>query len=951
LETDAYGTALRYSGAGKAGGSQKAGAPDYRRFTGIERKVLREFLSYTAGVARSFYIGIESYLTKEDNGTPTDAVRDPGERLLTLALAAGVLKNSAGSPLKEAAGNFSCALRLTDKGASVEVAFVLVNEEGDELNEKFSVINPQFALQNDALYRIDDLGIHWKTSDVFYTVVKKADLTSYLSLIFSRFSNLKILYIETHGSGETAWQTSWQTKAVRPIAAQPALLFMEIDKYEYLHVRPISYLRDFPPGFLENEEIVTAVKMNEADKMFTVSEIIFPESSAELFEAALAKAVRSGGGKAAGKSGVKAAGKTALKQQVYEEDGRFIIAPEFAKTFFSENIFDLSAQFVLLETKVLAGYKLSFSKPRLKLSLSSGIDFLSGSADVEFDGQAFSFSDFMNEYRKNSCVTLADGTRSFPDKRTMDKLGRLLSTIKGGNTDGEVELSFFDIPLLLADDSIEVDGQAWEKARPFFENYNTIENRAGEWPLENGALRPYQGYGVRWLDYLCENGMGACLADEMGLGKTIQVIALLRACAARGDKGPCLILCPKSVVYNWAAELDRFAPSLSYIVHYGAERDIEEVSAANDTIKIVLSTYATLRRDIEQFLTVEFFYVILDESQNIKNLTSQTTSAVLSLKAKHRLAMSGTPIENNLQDLYSLFRFLNPSFFGSPHNFTAKYLRPIQEDEDEDALAGLKARIYPFILRRLKRDVLKDLPAKTEETAYIDLDDAQLSIYNRRRLEYKNMIHGIITKGELAKSSLFIFKALSELRRLASVPEAEGEYAGPSAKRNYLVEQITNLAENGHKCLVFANFLAGVEMVSGDLAERGIVNLTMTGATGNRQALVRSFQSDPDIKAFIMTLKTGGTGINLTAADYIFIMDPWWNSAAESQAIDRSHRIGQTNPVFCYRLIARNTIEERILELQKQKSALAGALLSDDIGALKSLSADDIAFLVEGGDE
>ena len=443
----------------------------------------------------------------------------------------------------------------------------------------------------------------------------------------------------------------------------------------------------------------------------------------------------------------------------------------------------------------------------------------------------------------------------------------------------------------------------------------------------------------------------------MGLGKTIQVIALLRACAGRGEKGLCLILCPKSVVYNWAAELDKFAPSLSYSIHYGAERDIDDLTAANDandangTIHIVLSTYATLRRDIEQFLTLEFFYVILDESQNIKNLTSQTTSAVLSLKAKHRLAMSGTPIENNLQDLYSLFRFLNPSFFGSPQNFMAKYLRPIQEDEDEDALAGLKARIYPFILRRLKRDVLKDLPAKTEETAYIDLDDEQLSIYNRRRLEYKNMINGIINKGELSKSSLFIFKALSELRRLASVPEAEGEYAGPSAKRGYLVEQIVNLAENGHKCLVFANFLAGVEMVSQDLAERGVVNLTMTGATGNRQALIHSFQNDPEIKVFIMTLKTGGTGINLTAADYIFIMDPWWNSAAESQAIDRSHRIGQINPVFCYRLIARNTIEERILELQKRKSDLAGALLSDDIGSLKNLSAEDISFLVEGGDE
>jgi SNF2 family DNA or RNA helicase len=312
--------------------------------------------------------------------------------------------------------------------------------------------------------------------------------------------------------------------------------------------------------------------------------------------------------------------------------------------------------------------------------------------------------------------------------------------------------------------------------------------------------------------------------------------------------------------------------------------------------------------------------------------------------------MSGTPIENNLADLYSLFRFLNPAFFGSQKSFFSKYLHPIQEDGDEEALHDLKTRINPFMLRRLKRDVLKELPAKTEEVAFIELDEEQLKLYHRKRLEYKKLISGIIKSGEFSKSSIFVFKALSELRRLATVPEVEGEYAGPSAKRQYLIDMITSLAENGHKCLVFANFLAGVELVSQDLADRGIANLTMTGATGNRQALVRTFQSDPDIKAFIMTLKTGGTGINLTAADYIFIMDPWWNSAAESQAIDRSHRIGQTNPVFCYRLIARDTIEERILELQKRKLDLVSSLLSDDVTSLKTLSEDDIAFLV-GDDE
>jgi superfamily II DNA or RNA helicase len=948
LESDDYGPLLRFSGTARL---------DFRQHTGVEREVLRMFLAARNSAAQSFYVGVDSFWDEEQENTKGKSasatahaaavVRNPDDRLLELALSAGLLKNRQGDPVNLAAGRYTCTLYITAKPPEFMGVSLLLLDEDDEialdgaaLKGEFTMVSSRLALCKNKLYIIEDIGSHWKETAAFWAVIKKSDLTSYLSLMFSRFSNIGLRRVDENETlqqyavQQGAQHIAWQTRAVQPITAQPALLFMEIDTYEYLHVRPIAYLRDFPPEFLENEDIITAVKMDETEKVFTIAEIIFPEPSADAFRSVVAKFARSAGG-----------GKAALQKQIYEENGRFIIAPDFAKQFFSESIFDLSMQFVLLETKVLAGYKVSFSMPRLHLSLKSGIDFLAGSADVELEGQTFSFSEFMSEYKKSSCITLADGTRSFPDKRAMEKLQRLLSTIKGD----EVELSFFDIPLLLADDSIEIDGKAWESARPFFMNYNTAGARKGDWSIENSRLRSYQEYGVRWLDYLREYKMGACLADEMGLGKTVQVISLLRGLYAKGEKGVCLILCPKSVVYNWAAELDKFAPELPYIVHYGVERDVDDIMGLKK-FQIVLSTYATLRRDIEEFLKIEFLYVILDESQNIKNLTTQISSAVLSLKARHRLAMSGTPIENNLSDLYSLFRFLNPNFFGSQKSFTTKYLHPIQENNDEDALHDLKARIYPFILRRLKRDVLKDLPEKTEETAYIELDKEQLALYHQRRLEYKKLIGGIIKKGDFAKSSIFIFKALSELRRLASVPEAEGEYPGPSAKRQYLMDMIADLAENGHKCLVFANFLAGVELVSQDLANRGIVNLTMTGATGNRQALVRSFQTDPDIKAFIMTLKTGGAGINLTAADYIFIMDPWWNSAAEAQAIDRSHRIGQVNPVFCYRLIARGTIEERILELQKKKKDLAGALLSDDAGALKSLGEDDITFLVGDGD-
>ncbi|MDR1949798.1 MAG: DEAD/DEAH box helicase family protein, partial [Spirochaetaceae bacterium] len=858
--------------------------PDFRRYTGLARESLREFLARKNERDRSFIVTFD--------GSDDDTLYNPDDGLIEKALAAGLLRDDRGAPLRAAEGFFRCVILIEDLGGGgIEVSLALEDEaaailarEGRAGTAGFYTLSSRLAVFEGRVYPVSDLGHRWAETGRVHGRIDKKELPAYLSLVLSAFPNT-----ELRAEG-------WTVRRIRPARALPALLFMEIDRYDYLHVRPISFLRGFPPLFLENEDIVTVAEMDEAAKTFGIAELIFPEFPEDLFRTFLNRA-----------------GREAAKKSVYEEGGRFIIAPQFARDFLGNSIVELSRQFVLLETEVLAGYKLSFSRPRFRFSMGKGIEYLSGNAEVEIGGERLSFARFMAEYRRSSCITLADGTRSFPDKSTMDKLDRLISQIKG---EEEVELSFFDLPLLLRDEFIEIEGEAWERARPFFTGYNTIGERRGSWSLADGTLRPYQEYGVRWLDYLREYGMGACLADEMGLGKTIQVIALLRGLRAEGKTGNCLILCPKSLVFNWAAELDRFGPDLPYLVHYGSGRDTGRLLSGD--FRVILSTYATLRRDIEEFQKQEFFYIILDESQNIKNLSTQTTAAVLSLRAAHRLAMSGTPVENNLADLYSLFRFLNPGFFGSERAFTERYLRPIQDGGDEDALRDLRARIYPFMLRRLKGDVLKDLPPKTEETALIELEEAHLAVYHRRRLEYKNLIEGLLERGEAGKSSLFIFKALAELRRLASVPESDGEYGGPSAKRLYLRDMIAGLAESGHKCLVFTNFLAHVDLVSRDLAEMGIPNLTMTGATVDRETLVRRFLTDSAVKAFIMTLKTGGIGLNLTAADYIFILDPWWNSAAESQAIDRSHRIGQANPVFCYRLIAKDTIEERILELQKR---------------------------------
>ena len=427
----------------------------------------------------------------------------------------------------------------------------------------------------------------------------------------------------------------------------------------------------------------------------------------------------------------------------------------------------------------------------------------------------------------------------------------------------------------------------------------------------------------------------------MGLGKTLQAIALL-AGIYPGQKKPSLVIVPKSLLFNWENEILKFKPELTYAVHHGSIRDL---SAARDA-NLIITTYATVRNDIKAFREEAFYYVILDESQNIKNMNSQISKAVMLLNAEHRLALSGTPIENNLNELYALFRFLNPAMFGSPEEFSRNYVIPVQRNDDKDALHELKKKIYPFILRRLKRDVLKELPEKVEQTLFVDMSDEQKVFYELRRRFYYETVKFQIAQNGIHKSQFFILQALSELRQIASIPESKSENGIISPKREVLLEQILDLAANNHKVLVFANYLNALDCIAEDLEKNGVKYLLMTGATRDRKLLVEQFQEDESCKVFLMTLKTGGIGLNLTAADYIFIFDPWWNKAAENQAIDRTHRIGQEKTVFAYKLITRGTIEEKILKLQEQKSALFDRLISSDGASIKSLDETDVEFVL-----
>ena len=435
--------------------------------------------------------------------------------------------------------------------------------------------------------------------------------------------------------------------------------------------------------------------------------------------------------------------------------------------------------------------------------------------------------------------------------------------------------------------------------------------------------------------------MGGCLADDMGLGKTLQVITLLTLIYP-GQTEPSLIVMPRSLLFNWADEISRFAPQLSVYTYYGTNRSLDEAMKH----QVILTTYAMVRNDIDKMSSLHFQMIVLDESQTVKNYAAQQTRSILLLKADKRFALSGTPVENNLSELYSLFKFLNPAMFGSYDDFNRNYVQPTLRNDNREALASLRRKIFPFMLRRLKKDVLTDLPDRIDQTLYVEMDTGHARFYEERRKYYRARVKESIADEGINKSRFVMFQALSELRRIASIPDSLTDGRIPSPKIELLSERIESAVRNGHKVVVFFNFIAGLETLAQRLEEAGITCATMTGATHNRSAVVNTFQNSPDCKVLVMTLKTGGVGLNLTAADTVFIAEPWWNKAAEEQAINRLHRIGQKSAVFCFSTIVRGTIEEKIRELQQMKSDLFDNVIGNDEDSSKMLTEEDINFIL-----
>jgi len=448
-------------------------------------------------------------------------------------------------------------------------------------------------------------------------------------------------------------------------------------------------------------------------------------------------------------------------------------------------------------------------------------------------------------------------------------------------------------------------------------------------PSLNATLRPYQQEGLDWLQHLIECDVGGVLADDMGLGKTLQTIAHLAAEKESGRMSePAMILMPTSLIGNWQRELKKFAPHLKVLVLHGPKREARrsELAAAD----VVLTTYPLLLRDLEHFRDRDFHLLILDEAQAIKNPRSQINKAVGALSARHRLCLSGTPVENNLEELWSLFDFLMPGFLGDADRFRTAFRTPIERDGNAQKLEALRAAVAPFILRRMKEHVARDLPPKTELVRPVELAGDQRELYESIRAAAHSEVRTAIRKKGIPGSTIAILDALMKLRqvccdpRLVTTPSARTVQS--SAKYALFFELLTTQLEQGRRVLVFSQFTRMLALLSSGLKERGIRHLDLTGSTMDRQKVVDAFEAR-EADVFLISLKAGGTGLNLTSADTVVHYDPWWNAAAQSQATDRAYRIGQTKPVFVYNLIVAGSVEERMLRLQQKKQQLAATLL------------------------
>ncbi|HWA71207.1 MAG TPA: SNF2-related protein [Polyangiaceae bacterium] len=631
-----------------------------------------------------------------------------------------------------------------------------------------------------------------------------------------------------------------------------------------------------------------------------------------------------------------------------DESGEFFVAEgEHAIRFWSEGVGSLPEDWDLYIPEELVGTHVRTAPVAMSARVSSGVDWLSVKISYESDGVGVDREELERCLREGKkYVRLSDNSFAPLDAdRVRQMIDREIELLQAGGKNGKIPLSHAGrVQDLLSQAS---DAQVAANTKQLFQRLASIDEiKAAKKPKGlKATLRPYQEQGLSWLSFIHEIGSGGVLADDMGLGKTIQTIALLLNLKAEKKTAPlrALIVAPTSVVSNWVREIERFSPTLSTALWHGAGRkdQMEELENAN----VVITSYALLRRDIDLLKKLRLDYAILDEAQNIKNPLSATAQAAKELGAERRLALTGTPIENRLSEIWSIFEFVSPGLLGPLPKFEEKFARPIDQG-DSKAAARLRAVIHPFILRRTKIEVAKDLPPKLEVDKLIDLAPDQKAIYLQVLREVRATVMGEVERVGLGKSQLHILAGLTKLRQAACDPRLLGlprEFSHEdSGKLSAIRELIDEVESGGHKVLVFSQFVSMLKLIREALDEDKIRYEYLDGSTTDRPERIDRFQTDPTISVFLISLKAGGSGLNLTAADTVIHFDPWWNPAVEDQASDRAHRIGQKKVVTVYRLVAAGTIEEKILQLKQKKKDLVSSVLSEDMGGAKNLSRDDL---------
>jgi len=598
----------------------------------------------------------------------------------------------------------------------------------------------------------------------------------------------------------------------------------------------------------------------------------------------------------------------------------------------------------------LKNLRINTHKPDTHVHVSSGIDWLDASVDITFGDQTVSIAEVkLALTQKQNFVRLGDGSIGLLPEEWLKKYALLLKVGEAkGNKLRLKKFHFSVLDELLAEvDEEELQKELEEKKLKLNNIVNSDFSDVAPPTQLVAQLRPYQLAGFQWLLFLKEAGWGGILADDMGLGKTVQTLTFFQHYKNENPNAKFMVVCPTTLMYNWENEIKKFTPELTNFIHHGSKRTANK-EFFND-YDITITTYGTMRSDIKMFKDILFDYVVLDESQSIKNPQSQVAKASLLLNAKNRLALSGTPVQNNTFDLYAQMNFLNPGMLGSREFFMNEFANPIDKFQEDEVKLQLRKLTYPFLLRRTKEQVAKDLPEKTETIQYCEMGTEQRKIYDAYRNAYRSQILGMIDERGIERSQMHILQGLTKLRQICDSPailNEEEKFHNYSIKLEELTREINENVGN-HKALIFSQFLGMLALIRAELEKKGIPYVYFDGGTSSkeRERAIQEFQHNDECRIFLISLKAGGIGLNLTAADYVYIVDPWWNPAVEQQAIDRTHRIGQTKNIFAYRLICKDTIEEKMLQLQERKRALASDLVSDDNAFLKRLTRDDIAFL------